>query len=305
MRRAQPTADGAVRLRSRHVYILPTGRGWLFAVLLVALLFAGINYGNNLIFALTFVLAGIGHAALLLTWRNLAGLELATRPAEPVFAGATAHFPALLKAGRTPRDAIRLSFPAQAAVTADLDGTRSTRIDVPFHAARRGVLQPGTLRVYTEFPLGLFHAWSLVETGSRSLVYPRPLAGFPLPTGEHSRSEGAAQDAAGADDFAGLREYQPGDSLNRISWKTSARTGDLHAKEFLEEASAARCLDWNAVPVADIEQRLGIMTSWVIEAAQKGERWGMRLPGSSLAPECGHVHRDRCLALLACFGADA
>lgn len=32
--------------------------------------------------------------------------------------------------------------------------------------------------------------------------------------------------------IAGLREYQPGDPLNRIHWKASSRTGDLYTKTF-------------------------------------------------------------------------
>lgn len=32
--------------------------------------------------------------------------------------------------------------------------------------------------------------------------------------------------------LAGIREYEPGDSLNRIHWKASARTGDLFTKTF-------------------------------------------------------------------------
>ena len=131
LRRARPAADGRARLGSRQIYILPTARGWLFAVLLAALLLAGINYSNNLIFALTFLLAGIGHAALLLTWRNLAGLQLAVHPAEPVFAGATARFPAMLESGPAPRDAIRLSFRAQPPTVGDVPDEQPARIDVP------------------------------------------------------------------------------------------------------------------------------------------------------------------------------
>jgi uncharacterized protein (DUF58 family) len=32
--------------------------------------------------------------------------------------------------------------------------------------------------------------------------------------------------------LAGIREYQPGDPLNRIHWKASARTGDLYTKTY-------------------------------------------------------------------------
>ena len=305
LRRARPAADGRARLGSRQIYILPTARGWLFAVLLAALLLAGINYSNNLIFALTFLLAGIGHAALLLTWRNLAGLQLAVHPAEPVFAGATARFPAMLESGPAPRDAIRLSFRAQPPTVGDVPDEQPARIDVPFSTTRRGLLRPGQLRVSTEFPLGLFHAWSLVETTSRSLVYPAPVPGFPLPVGGRAAGEARHDGGGGADDFAGLREYQPGDSLNRISWKTSARTEDLQAKEFHDEVSPVRWLEWDSVPLADPEQRLGIMASWVNEAAENGENWGMRLPGVTLEPDSGPAHRERCLATLACFGMDA
>lgn len=304
LRRARPSRDGRVRLRSRQIYILPTVRGLLFAALLTALLLAGINYSNNLIFALTFLLAGIGNAALLLTWRNLAGLQLVVHSAEPVVAGATARFPALLESEHTERDAIRLSFHAQPSTVGDIPDEQPTRIDVPFNTDQRGILRPGELRVSTEFPLGLFHAWSLVETTCRSVVYPLPIPGFPAPNHGRALGEAGLKRGESADDFAGLREYQPGDSLNRISWKTSARTEDLHAKEFSDEAGAVKWLDWDSVPLADPEQRLGVMASWVIEAAAEGENWGMRLPGKTMEPASGPAQRERCLVALACFGTE-
>lgn len=304
LRQARPSADGRVRLRSRQIYILPTLRGLLFAALLAALLVAGINYGNNLVFALTFLLAGIGNAALLLTWRNLAGLQLALHSAEPVFAGATARFPAVLEPEGGARDAIRLRFHAQPPALGDASGDQPSSIEVPFRTAHRGVLEPGTMRVDTEFPLGLFRAWSIVDTKTRCLVYPVPVPGFPLPVGGQGARAKEDRSKAGANDFAGLREYQPGDSLNRISWKTSARTEDLHSKEFDAEADTVRWLDWDSVPLPDPEQRLGVLAAWVIEAATQGEPWGMRIPGTELEPASGPAHRDRCLGSLASFGTD-
>lgn len=36
-------------------------------------------------------------------------------------------------------------------------------------------------------------------------------------------------------DFTGVREYQPGDDIRVIDWNVSARTNELHVKQFVEE----------------------------------------------------------------------
>ena len=303
LRRARPGNSGHARFGRRQVYILPTARGWLFGMLLVALLFTGINYGNNLILALTFLLAGIGHAALLQTWRNLAGLEIRVHPADPVFAGETALFPVTLVSADTRRDALKLSFHRQRTALGGVGkGDALSRVDVPWATARRGVLRPGTLRVATEFPLGMFRAWGLVEPAISSLVYPAPVSGTPLPEGGTGEGGGTRSGHSGSEDFAGLRPYRIGDAFHRISWKTSARSEDLQVKEFDGEAATVRWIDWDRVPFREPEQRLGVLTAWVVEAEGTGQVWGLRLPGIRVDPDSGSRHRERCLALLARHG---
>ncbi|HSH53768.1 MAG TPA: hypothetical protein VK967_01965, partial [Methylotenera sp.] len=53
---AKPTG-AATQLSRRHIYILPTRFGWLYAMLLIALLTGSINYSLSLGFAMTFLLA--------------------------------------------------------------------------------------------------------------------------------------------------------------------------------------------------------------------------------------------------------
>ncbi|MFU8806195.1 MAG: DUF58 domain-containing protein, partial [Bradymonadaceae bacterium] len=36
-------------------------------------------------------------------------------------------------------------------------------------------------------------------------------------------------------DFLDVRAYQPGDDIRVIDWNVSARTGELHVKQFVEE----------------------------------------------------------------------
>ena len=81
-RAAVPEAP-PVTLVQRRIFILPTRQGYLFAVTLLLLLLASINYALSLGFVLTFLLAAWRGVAMLHTWRNLAHLQPAPGPLRP------------------------------------------------------------------------------------------------------------------------------------------------------------------------------------------------------------------------------
>ena len=66
----------SVTLDQRKIFILPTRQGLYFALLVCAMVVAGINYQNSLIFALAFLLASLFMVGMLHTHRNLSGLTL-------------------------------------------------------------------------------------------------------------------------------------------------------------------------------------------------------------------------------------
>ena len=74
--RTDPTDLEPVVLRHNRIYILPTRRGVAFMATIATMLVLSLNYALSLGFAVTFLLTGLAAAALLHTWRNLAGLEL-------------------------------------------------------------------------------------------------------------------------------------------------------------------------------------------------------------------------------------
>ena len=49
--------------------------------------------------------------------------------------------------------------------------------------------------------------------------------------------------------------------------------------------------------------RLSRLAGWVLEAERGGALYGLRLPGSELAPAHGDAHRAACLQALALFQA--
>ena len=81
-----PPSD-AWALTQSTIYILPTRAGWAYALTMVVMLLASINYQLNLGYALTFLLAGSGLVSMHLTHGTLRGLTLHLRPPPTVFAG--------------------------------------------------------------------------------------------------------------------------------------------------------------------------------------------------------------------------
>ncbi len=97
------------QLTQRNIYILPTRAGLMFALTLLTLLLASINYQLNLGHVLTFLLAGSGVVSLQLTHNTLRGLRLHLKPVAAVFAGASAQIEVVLTApasARQPRHGI-------------------------------------------------------------------------------------------------------------------------------------------------------------------------------------------------------
>jgi uncharacterized protein (DUF58 family) len=302
-----PPESGTIVLSHRRVYIVPARIGWIFGVTLAILLIGSINYAISLGFALTFLLAGVGVAGMVHTVRNLGRLRISAGRVEPVFAGEAAQFRLYLE-----NDA---RFERIAVLARHLGGGTQQVFDVPAQsiaevvlaapAAQRGWLPLGRVMLETRFPVGLFRAWSYVEPEARGLVYPHPEPS-PLPAFAADDSAGQARASArGNDDFSGLRVYQRSDSPRHVAWKAVARTEEMLTKQFHGESAAQLWLDWASLaPSLDVETRLSRLTGWVLAAEASGALYGLRLPGTEIAPERGDAHRAACLEALALYGID-
>jgi uncharacterized protein (DUF58 family) len=300
----KPPERGTVILVHRRVYIVPTRLGLLFGATLVILLIGSINYSLSLGFALTFLLAGLGLAGMVHTARNLARIAVSAGRAEAVFAGESAQFRLYLDG--------RASYDRPAILARHVGSGSQFVVDVPAHgiaqivlavpAQRRGSLQLGRVLLETRFPLGMFRAWSYVEPDSRCLVYPKPERS-PLPRPSAEAAAGALRSqAAGNDDFSGLRTYQLSDSPRHVAWKAVARSEDMLTKQFTGEAAVQLWLDWRLLPVAlGLEQRLSRLAGWVLAAERYGAIYGLRLPGIEIAPARGDAHAAACLQALALY----
>jgi len=292
----------SVTLTQNRIFILPTRAGAGFMLLLLLMLLLGINYENNLIYAITFLALGVFLVACLHTHGNLAGLKLQALRGNPCFAGEQAGFELELDhpAGRR-RERIALQFERGVPLLIDLE-QRNQRLELFCPAPARGWLHPGGLKLETGFPLGLFRAWTWIDLELWALVYPRPLEGeLPVQQGNGHSGEAHQGQPAGSDDFIGLERFQPGMSPRQIDWKSYARGLGLQAKQFGAQRSPDLWLDLAAL-AGDLEQRLSRLTYWVLELSRRERRFGLRLGSQELPPEQGEHHRHEALQRLALYG---
>lgn len=292
-------------LSQRRIFILPSRTGYFFAFVLVLLLVASINYSLSLGYLLTFLLAGLGSIAMLHTFRNLLHLSISPGKVEPVFAGDTAHFSIVLANPTLSRYSVGIRHAQLRDAEPEFGDVRehtTTSFLIPMMAVQRGYLKCGRLEIFTEYPVGLFHAWSYVDFGVTCLVYPKPDAGGgALPFDMRAAGEGNVP-VHGDEEFQSLRAYRPGDTPRQIAWKALARGQGLLVKEFGSTASADLWLDYDALHSLSMEQRLSRLTWWVMEAERAQRPYGLKLPGTSFRPRLGSKHRDDCLGALAVYG---
>jgi uncharacterized protein (DUF58 family) len=310
---AGSTAASSTAKRQR-LYIFPTQHGLVYACMLAVMLLGAVNYTNNMAYMLTFLLASLFLVCMLHTYRNLRGLIVSCSDAKPVFAGEVAQFPVLFdnRAGRLrssvaiqrwPKVWLRRKNKDQGIPSLSLEPSSLSRDFLPVPTTSRGYLRAGRLRISSCWPLGLFRAWSYLDSQSSCIVYPMPQGDPRLPYLSEDASLDQTGDLAGTDDFTGFRHYHPGDSIRNIDWKVLAREQGLLVKKFSGSGAKQLILHWDQTAhLADVEARLSQLSLWLIRAEQAGLRYGLNMPDARIEIDHGDNHQHRCLSLLATYG---
>ncbi|HEX4246635.1 MAG TPA: DUF58 domain-containing protein [Pseudonocardia sp.] len=108
-------------------------------------------------------------------------------------------------------------------------------------------------------------------------------------------------------EFAGLREYQPGDPLRNVNWRVSARRGDLYVTERLAEQAAKVVAmidasgDIQQADTSTLELAVHGALAVVQAALRRGDRAGVVSLGGVvrwLAPDLGRKHFYRVVEAL-------
>ncbi len=297
--------DSQITLDQGRIFIVPT-RLSLAMLALVALLFIlGNLFQNTMAYAVSFWLLALQIVSIFYTFRNLSGVRIKPAGNPPCFAGERATFLYRIshRDGRAVNNVV-LGWEDQDAAIIDVAVGEETEAHLSYTASKRGMLKPARIEIQTRYPTGLAVAWSYLSFDNETLVYPTPasaVAQISQQAADCADEQGHAN-TQGVANFAGVREYQSGDSLRRIHWGKYAQTGKLYSKDFEDNQLQEYWLQWSA-HAGDTEQRLSALCAQVLQAHGASERYGLQLPSRNIDPDSGSAHRDACLRALALFSS--
>lgn len=291
-----------VTLSQRNVFIFPTSTGFVFGLLLVLLILGAINYQASLVYGVAMLLGSLFLVTILYTFRNLSGLRLEWLGARPGFVGEDIEFRVrVVRPQGRGREGLQLGWPDGIMQWAELHDQEAVTVRLYVTAERRGLLNPGRLLIETYYPLGLLRAWTWVDLDARALVYPRPIfQDFPGSVSGR-RDEGELIDPLGSEDFTDIKDYQAGDPVRHILWRSYARGDALMVKRYASFQEPRLWLDLDRV-AGDLEERLSRLAGLALQATRLEREFGVRIPGQEIKPGTGDMHLERVLRELALHG---
>lgn len=275
--------------------MIPNRFGMAMCFLFLFFTVTGAHYSNNLIFLFAFIVVSFLLIAILQTAKNLRGIDvLSVRlpngfPTEP-----SAVDILVCNTKNIEKFGLGLQFKEQKdhVIVHEISPQDKKWVSHPFRLpGKRGSYRALRIKVFTDAPYGLFYGWYYLSPSAEGIVYPRP-SGLP-----HDSKTPLSLGS----DFSGIKEYQEGDPLQRISWKQSAKREDLLVKEFDDETPASEVFKLEDCPQSDIEGQLSQLALWLTQAEANHKTYALVLREPIAALGRGETHLHQCLAELGVY----
>jgi uncharacterized protein (DUF58 family) len=317
-RKRTPLLRRWLSARGRSLEI--TRAGWLFILLTLAVGFAAINSGSNLLHAVFGAQMALILGSGILSEATVRRSVARRVPVGEVYA--TEAAPVRVELGNVDgridvlsvsvEDDDRLEHDGRCApvFAVRLPAGKTLELPTTVTMDRRGRHELPRAVVATRFPFGLFVKRRELPPSAPVLVYPRvhPV-GVPEDDAPHAGAGEAPRRRARVGEFFGLREFRDGDDLRRVHWPAYARLGRPFVREHEADGDREVVLylaggrTGDAAFEADVERCASEAVALLREG---GIAVGLRIAGQLVvAPATGDEQRRRLLGVLAVCGGEA
>jgi len=283
--------------------IRPTRSGLGFMGLSLAIGFAALNTGNNLLYLVLGMMLSLLSISGVLS--ELSVQRLQVRRVVPPELVAGADMPVQLVIENPRRFTPAYGIWVEERWPASSDGSPAYALMIPaggsltlrthWRFSVRGRYQFSRMEVLTLFPFGFFRRSYFRDVPLSVLVLP-PVEPVTLRLQGTPEREGQVAKAkrGRGDDFYGLRQYQSGEDPRLIHWRSSARQGRLVARELAEHQRkrVLVMLELNSSLPEEAVYEAGIvkLASYAAAYLRAGFEVGVDCPGVRVPFEAGETH---------------
>ena len=300
LKRTMPVLD-EVRLHRRNIFIFPSKFGGGFSILIILLFVLGVNYQNNLVIILSYFCFSLFITTMLLCYQNMSGILIRPKAHREYVADQLISMQCQLSSDDT-KQGLRLNYRDEpVADVSSLPGQRDVALTL--NQRQRGTNRLPRLIIASEYPLGLFRAWTNLEFEQDIVVFPASVPYVEKLTAiEQGNGAYTSRRTVSGDSFSGLEPFRAGESLKRVAWKQLAQGKGMLTKQFEQTLGEPQWLDINDIEAVDIEQSLSHLAYLVNHFSSKNQPFGLRLKHQVLPVDQGNLHRHAALTLLANYG---
>jgi len=304
-----------------------TREGKIIVILSIAVGFAAINTGNNLLYLLLAWLLSFIIASGVLSEMTLRRLTVERRPPPRIYASEPFLMEVVIKNSKQKRASYSIEVEdLQGRTPIDkrcyflkIPEAKSQRTSYRHTFVKRGLYTLTGYRIATKFPFALFRKSRDVDAPLEVLVYPARVSVPRPPPRTATRGDAIADRLGRRGEFFGLRERRVGDDRRDVHWKSSARTGRLLVREYEDELArrVAIAVD-NALPddvrhaiedgavtpafeaqISAVERAISIAASLANAYLEAGWTVEVAARGTHVAAGTGRMHEARIARALA------
>ncbi|MCQ8876716.1 DUF58 domain-containing protein [Pseudoalteromonas shioyasakiensis] len=287
-------------LKHNTIYVLPSkmGAGFLFVAILNFIL--GINYQNNLILAMAYLMLVMLVLAILIGYSNVKGVKISFKTKHDDYSPISPRLHFDISTTKLCQSFMMIYKNSQVACLDSIDKSSNVTVALPY--THRGCFALERIKLLSHYPFGLVSVWSYMQINETVYVYPEQIDATKNDNlvSEADNSQGDLKRKNGNEEFDSLADHQHGMGLQRVSWKHYAKTQQLMVKEFINFASTPMTYDY-ALLQGNTESRLSQLSFFITQAHINDHPYALKLNNEFYPMAKGRDHLVSCLIALSRF----
>ncbi|MHB1946974.1 MAG: hypothetical protein ACYCQI_02525 [Gammaproteobacteria bacterium] len=289
-------------LNSRNIYILPSGFGLIYSLVVIILFLVSINYQINTVFLMTFLLITIGLVSAWEAHANFNNLSFRFITIEDAEQGTPAKIAVFIQANDKCRFGIEFQIASQPKIRLEKIPPEGLQFIIPIETKTRGYFSVPKIVISSLYPFGIFRVWSYAYFEEYYYVYPQPIdPGFwPDPCLYQDIKKNYT---TGDEEFYDLKLVEnPWTEPHLIAWKIAAKGQGWYLKKMASNEADYWLFKLTDLAGHNLEIKLQHLSYWLQTAESNNLIYALKLTASShIKFGRGKEHLKHCLRQLALY----